>query len=151
MPVQKFSISLYPGTAAEVEARGDERSTQVNRMLLRYAGLMHRERAELRKLLSDNEIACILDACNGTAFMEDVSIRLVDANVTDAIEMDGIDRKWQINGDMLIAKLEVLSTVARYALVDAVQAWWNRVGGGEQPPYAEALEWPSTKANSLIF
>ena len=143
MPVEKISISLYPDVAAQVVARGEERSTQINRMLRRYAGLMKRERIELRKLLSDNEIGLILDACNGTMFMDEFSIGLVGAGVADAIEVDGLDRKWRVDGAVLNGKLGDLSLIARFALVDAVQAWWNRVGNGEQPPFAEALEWPS--------
>ena len=150
MPVIKQSVRLFPAVAAEVDRRGDQFSTQLNRMISRYADLMARGRRELRAILSDQELGLILDACNGTAFMDSVSIQLVGAGVADAIGLDGLDGKWDVDGDALVAKLQALTYAQRLAPVDAVQTWWNRVGNGEAPAYGEALDWPDGQGGEVL-
>lgn len=148
MPVSKWSISFMPGVAEEVEKRSDttgERSMRVNRMLDRYFATLQWCRRDLRKLLNDQEIALILDSLNGVAHYDTYSIQLVWAGVADSIEMDELDKKWEVNGPELVAKLKALDYAHEVALVDAAEMWWNRVGNGEQPEYKEALE-PAKKA-----
>lgn len=106
---------------------------------------------------SGAEKALILDALNGTLFDEATQDKnFVDAytgrqirpglggqiahSVLDAIEGDGLDRKWDVDGAGLVAKLEVLTKEEGLALARAVRAWWNRVDGGEQPDFDE-LSW----------
>ena len=104
--------------------------------------------------LSRNEKALILDALNGTIFDERTQdLNLVDAftgrrirpglggqiahSVLDAIEGDGLDEKWSVDGAGLVAKLEVLTKEEGLALARAVYVWWDRVGNGEQLDFDE--------------
>lgn len=143
MPVSKWTISFLPEVAEQIDKRADttgERSMRVSRMLDRYFAVLQRCRQDLRKLLSDNEIALILDSLNGVAHYDTYSIQLTWAGVSDSIEMDELDRKWEIDGPALVAKLKVLDYAHTVALVDACEMWWNRVARGEQPEYGEALK-----------
>lgn len=143
MPVSKWTISFLPEVADEIEKRADttgERSMRVSRMLDRYFAILTSARRNLRKLLSDKEIALILDSLNGIAHWDTYSIQLTWAGVSDSIEMDGLDRKWEIDGPALVAKLKALDYAHAVTLVDACEVWWNRVGRGEQPEYGEALK-----------
>jgi len=143
MPVQKFSVSLMENTMKEIEKRyhmEGERSTVINRSLDRYFDLLARTRRELRKLLDDKEMGLILDALNGTAFFDTFGIYLVQHEIADAISMDGLDKKWEVDGKALVEKMNAMNDAQRLALVDAVQCWWDRVANGEQPEYGEALK-----------
>lgn len=103
------------------------------------------------------EKALILDALNGIIFDEATQdLNLVDVftgrqiqpglggqiahEVLGAIEGDGLDKKWSVDGAALVAKLEALDKAEALALARAVRAWWDRVGGGEQPDFGE-LSW----------
>lgn len=143
MPVQKFSISLMDNTMKEISKRyhvEGERSMAINRSLDRYFDLLTRTRRELRQLLNDKEMGLILDALNGTAFFDTFGIYLVHHEIADAISMDGLDKKWEVDGKALVNKMTTMNDAQRLALVDAVQVWWDRVANGEQPEYSEALK-----------
>ena len=143
MPVQKFSISLMDNTMKEISKRyhvEGERSMAINRSLDRYFDLLTRTRRELRQLLNDKEMGLILDALNGTAFFDTFGIYLVHHEIADAISMDRLDEKWEIDGKALVDKMTAMNDAQRLALVDAVQVWWDRVANGEQPEYSEALK-----------
>lgn len=143
MPVQKFSISLMDNTMKEISKRyhvEGERSMAINRSLDRYFDLLTRTRRELRQLLNDKEMGLILDALNGTAFFDTFGIYLVHHEIADAISMDRLDEKWEIDGKALVDKMTAMNDAQRLTLVDAVQVWWDRVANGEQPEYSEALK-----------
>lgn len=141
MAVKKLSISLQPRTMAEIEKRieSDNVSAAMNRILDRYFGLLNRALAEWRSQLSDAEYALILDATNGTMFADTISLGMLWAEIEDAIELDGLDRKWSVDGAALVAKLQAGGMIGQTALVDASERWWRRVAAGEQPAYSELL------------
>jgi len=143
MPVQKLSISFMESTMKEIEKRyhtDGERSMVINRSLERYFDLLARTRRELRQMFNDKEMGLILDALNGTAFFDTFGIYLVQHEIADAISMDGLDKKWEVDGKALRDKMNALTDAQKLAIVDAVQVWWDRVANGEQPEYGEALK-----------
>jgi len=117
-------------------------SFSLSRLIGRYSYILYAHRAELHSKFSDNELSLILDSCNGVAFMEIVSMRLLWANIADGIDIDQLDDKWEVDGAALVDKLRSLSLMENIAMVDAIKCWWNRVGNGEQPEYAEMLDVP---------
>ncbi len=107
---------------------------------MRYIALLAEARRDLRPQLSAQECGLILDACNGVAFLDAFSVRLLPEGVRDAVEMDGLDRKWQVDGPALLAKLQATTFTQRMALVDAIGRWWNRTTeGGDPPQYGDLL------------
>ena len=110
----------------------------------RYLAVLAYERRELRPKFSPAECGLILDACNGVAFFDSFSVRLFPEGVRDAIEMEELDAKWQVDGPALLAKLDATTFSQRMAFVDAVQRWWNRTTEpGEPPQYGELLADPT--------
>lgn len=142
MVASKFSISLPAEIVTEIEARetrDGERSTIIARSLDRYFWLLQQARRALAETLNDAEIGLILDALNGTAWMEPLTFQVAWAEIADAVRLDKLDEKWSVDGRTLVRKLKALSPVEAAALVDASERWWGRVGAGEQPDHAEAL------------
>lgn len=142
MAHKKYGISMSAEVANQIETRIEhdgDRSPTIARQLERYFSLLERARRELRAILTEQEMSLIVDALNGTAFMDTFSLYFVNHEVSDAIDMDGLDTKWVANGDVLKTKMNSLNDVQRVALVDAVQRWWNRVAKGEQPDFRELL------------
>lgn len=141
MPVQKLSVSLMPETMTQINKRIDyegDRSPAINKQLDRYFSLLDRARRELRAILTDKEMGLILDALNGTGFFDTFSLYFVGMEIADAV--GDLAEKWEVDGSVLVAKMDALTDAQKVALVDAVGVWWNRVAKGEQPEYKEALQ-----------
>lgn len=148
MPREKLSITIKDVVLKEVDARSETgadpelivgRSTIISRDLERYYESLKYVRQQLRDQFSTKEISLILDSANGMLLSDPVSVRLLWANVEDAISLDELDKKWEVDGAMLVAKLRALDYFSLCALADACERWWNRVGRGEQPDFTAAL------------
>ncbi|HYE76048.1 MAG TPA: hypothetical protein VEF04_22065, partial [Blastocatellia bacterium] len=86
--------------------RGGGFSETLNTDLSRYYALLKRARMRLRELLSDGELALIIDVCNGWWKSNPEDALALWHNVYDGIEMDGLDQKWKIDGKALVRKLK---------------------------------------------
>lgn len=141
MPVSKQSVSLPSPILDALRLRDESNlSGAITRSLTRYFVLLAYERRDLRSQYSDKECSLILDACNGSAFFDAFSIRMLPAGVEDAIRFDKLDRKWGVDGPALVAKLQATTFSQRIALVDAVQRWWTlTTKPGESPQYGALL------------
>lgn len=125
-------IQFRAGDLAAPLAQRGEREGAGNiarRDLGRYYALLARELAAVQ--LTEAEASLLCDAGNGTLF-EPSSIPLLWAEVDDAIRGDGLDRKWGVDGPALVAKLRALTPGQHYAVVDAIERFW-------QPGHVEDL------------
>ncbi len=121
--------NLEPELASRADA-GMSLGLVALRDLERYYALLRDELAPLRDRLTEGEALLILDAMNGL-MTEAHTYRLLWANVADAIRLDGLDRKWEVDGDRLVTLLQSISPGVTMALCDAVERAWNLVGQGD--------------------
>ncbi|MDE1904938.1 MAG: hypothetical protein KGH75_00625 [Rhodospirillales bacterium] len=70
-----------------------------------------------------NEACLIMDVMNGCIVTPE-TMQLLWANVDDAIRLDALDHKWNIDGAALVARLRALPYAECVALVDAVERAW---------------------------
>jgi hypothetical protein len=150
MAKEKLSITLDPRVLdhvnarkrsdAEADQRG-ERSGIISRDLDRYYESLKHGRQQLRDKLSKNEIAALLDNLNGVWMGDNpsVSVRMIWANVEDGIGLEGLDKKWKVDGKALVEKLRGMSMIELCALADAAERFWNQVAAGKNPGYLEAI------------
>jgi hypothetical protein len=73
--------------------------------------------------LSEGEAMLLCDAFKD-ALMEPHTLHVLWAEIHDAIRMDGLDRKWNVDSSALVEKLHGLSPAGCTALVDAVERFW---------------------------
>lgn len=140
MPVEKLSVSIAPDITGQINTRAEGNvSGAINKSLSRYFALLQRGLAELRSQLSEQECALILDATNGSAFADTITLNMLWADIEDAVTLDGLDQKWSVDGQVLVAKIKNAGMSGQTALIDASERWWNRVSAGENPGYAELL------------
>jgi hypothetical protein len=85
--------------------------------------------------LSEREALLICDALNGT-LVEPHTAQLLWAQIDDAIRLDGLADKWEVDGPALVARLRTLSYCQALAVTDAVERWW---AAGPRGDRAEAL------------
>lgn len=83
--------------------------------------------------LTEGEASLIVDALNGI-LMEPYTMGLLWAQIADAVEMNGDDRKWQVDGPALVEKLRGLTYCQALAVVDAARRWWNLEGEARTIP-----------------
>lgn len=73
---------------------------------------------------SEAEASLLVDACNGW-LIEPHTARLLWAEVADAISLDGLDRKWDVDGPALVARLRNLTPSEALAACDAIERFWR--------------------------
>jgi len=125
--------------SAELEAKVEERknfglATSMNRVierdLERYYRLLDDALAHVKQSLSDDEQALIIDCLNGV-LMDSHTIRLLPHQISDGISMEHLDRKWEVDGQALVEKLETMTPFELAAVVDGAERFWAAVGNGE--------------------
>jgi hypothetical protein len=73
--------------------------------------------------LTTAEACLIVDMLNAT-MMDERSARMLWAEADDAIRLDGLDKKWNVDGNELVVKLRSLTTIQAMAFVDASDRFW---------------------------
>lgn len=73
-----------------------------------------------------NDAMLIMDALNGVLLMKE-TVHLIWAEISDAIHMDGLDKKHNVDGDALVKRLRDMGQrpFECMALADAVSRAWN--------------------------
>ena len=116
------SIYLRPELEAEIEARGSNRNHIIHRDLERLYTLYRLALREVKLTLP--ECWFLVDMLDGS-LMDANTAGLLWAEAEDAIALDGLDTKWQVDGKALVKKLKALSHVQALALVDAAERFWQ--------------------------
>lgn len=117
-------ISIYIGPpleAALATGGGRNRSHRINQIADRYLEILRR--TSLPEF-SEAEWNLLRDALNGVLHEPAANVRGVWMGVQDAIELDGLDAKWDVDGAALIKKLRDLSYTHEVALAEAIEEWW---------------------------
>ncbi len=134
-----ISMRFEESLLNEIDSRGEERTATLHRDLERYYESLRDARARLRNQLSVREISALMDNLNGVWIVHGPDVRLIWANVEDGCRLNGLDRKWKIDGASLVNKLRSFSLVELCAIADAAERFWNRVSASEDVEPKHAL------------
>ena len=126
--VRNRGVYIPDSIAAELAARGDNRSGIISRDLERLYALYVRALKESQLTLP--EACLIVDLLNAT-IMDASTARMLWAEVEDGIKLDGLAEKWSVDGPALVAKIKALNDIQSLALVDAAERFWVRHDEGE--------------------
>ncbi|MDQ3802514.1 MAG: hypothetical protein M3416_01465 [Acidobacteriota bacterium] len=114
----------------QIDARNDNRSEAISRDLEFYYMLLADARRALKATLTGEELYLICDALNGT-IIDTLSVKYLRQEIVDAIELNGLDKKWKVDRHALDKKFAGMTLVELCALGDAVRYFWHRVSEGE--------------------
>ena len=120
MATKSVSVNLQPEILEALAKRG-QRAPTINRDLERLYTLY--QRALRRVELSIDEACLIVDALNGSLY-DARTAGLLPAGVRDAIRLDGLDQKWNVDGESLVQKLSELDELTCMAIIDAAERFW---------------------------
>lgn len=137
MPLRKINISVgvdLEDYLARRTAPGDNISGAINRLARDHAELMDSAMPHLR--LEEWLLLCeALWIDRGDFGVADTLVPRVVA----AINTDGADSKWGVNGSALVARLTSLDLTARQAVLDAVSRFWAQEEGTNGERVARAV------------
>jgi hypothetical protein len=77
--------------------------------------------------LSNSEFNLLCDACNGWASNleePDLAVSGLAIQVKDAIAFRSLDKKWLVNGDDLVQRIEEMSALAALSLLEKIESFW---------------------------
>ena len=80
------------------------------------------------------EACLIVDSLNGS-IMDANTAQVLWAGIADSIRLDGLDKKWDVDGPALVEKLQGLNVLQAMALVDAAERFWEM----ENVPFEEGV------------
>lgn len=113
------------------DARG--LSEVARRDLIRYHALMATELARVAAQLTPGEAALIVDALRGTLFDDQlIEVRHLDHGIEDAITLDGLDTKWEVDGPKLLKVIGGWTIGQRMAVCDAAERFWVTAGSHQE-------------------
>lgn len=120
-----INVYLEEDVVASIQARngGEEPdgwmvTRELNRLYALYADAIREVK------LSTSEAYLICDMLNG-AMIDECSAKMLWAEADDAIALENLDEKWEVDAPALVAKLRGLSTIQCMALVDASERFWS--------------------------
>lgn len=120
MATKSVSVNLQPEILDALAERG-QRAPTINRDLERLYTLY--ERALRRVSLTVDEACLIVDALNSSLY-DARTAGLLPAGIQDAIQLEGLAEKWNVDGDALVKKLSSLDELACLAIIDAAERFW---------------------------
>ena len=90
----------------------------------RYTLLISIGQKKLQTIFTDEEFAAMCNACSATDWTPATTVRagvLINVEDTNEAELLNVDKK------KLIEKLSVLSPLEQFALVEKIEAYWDKV------------------------
>lgn len=94
-----------------------------------FPELYKRGLLELKGRFTRGELLFIVDVYNAT--MLTPGMPMLDAQVSDGIALDGLDKKWGIDGPALVKKVEGLTSFQATVLEIWANGYWYARTGGE--------------------
>ena len=75
---------------------------------------------------TNDELSLIMDALNGVRCMDGLPVKFhIISNIVDAIEVDRLDTKWNVDRATLSRKLEALTETQAKELYEKVELFWD--------------------------
>ncbi len=106
---------------ADHTAAGRSISSTINTIADRYQETVRRSMPRF----SLGEWCLIFDSLNGYfARPASTAVGGIAINVSDGVELDRLDEKWDVDGRALVEKLRSMSWPQLLAILDASERWW---------------------------
>ena len=123
------TINTDAATATAIDARrrsGETRSNRLTTDLTAYYTLLADGLRKARRTLTPNQAALVLNVFNATAPGQIWTANRIAARVDDAIVLDGMGDKWDVDGATLVAALRDMGDFAAVALADWADSVWSK-------------------------
>jgi hemoglobin-like flavoprotein len=92
----------------------------------------------LKDYFEQSELKLIIDIFNATRLSSGLAGQHIGAIIADSIELDAMDKKWDINGEKLIKKIENLTPFEAACIELWANGYWY--ANDENPDFEEYLK-----------
>jgi hypothetical protein len=133
-PYHKISRERNPKGGVGSSSNAGRGVISISRDLERYYALLPR----VLPTFSEAEAYLIVDALNGSLCQSEL-IHVHWVTIEDAILLDHLDQKWNIDGKQFLARLHQFSPFELIAIRDAAERFWHIVSSKDHPPSDEVL------------
>lgn len=90
-----------------------------------WPGLYRKTLYDLKRRFSRGELMLMIDVMNGTFLTAGIAGQQIGLNVNDGINLDGLDKKWKIDKNELLNKINNLSIFEAACLEIWIRAFWG--------------------------
>lgn len=105
-----------------------------------FPPLYKRTMVHLEKHFNAGELMLIIDTFNATALTPALAGQHIEASVADAIELDGLDKKWDVDGRRLITKIADLTVFEAACIEIWANGYWYANTDADPAPLAEYIK-----------
>jgi len=81
---------------------------------------------DMKKAFSQPELKLIIDAYNGHMLTARFAGQGLSLGIQDSIKYDGLDSKWEIDGDALVGKIQALSLPEKMLMEAWAKGYWEQ-------------------------
>lgn len=118
------SARVTEGTLEFLQKYFRNRTCGAEYLLEAMPSLFAQEMGRIRERFEPNELKLMVDVFNGLIPTPKMAGHHL-ASVEDGIKLDGLDAKWQVNGQELLDKIETLSPAQRAILEIWAIGFWQ--------------------------
>lgn len=110
------------------EAKGETKNARLQADLTTYWNMLDISLAYAKRDLTQSEAKAILDVLNGT-YWDATNVGMMTGGgltleVSDAVTLNGLDKKWGLDAPTFLAKLEKMDRMTTLALMDWARLFW---------------------------
>jgi len=129
---KKTSVYLNDEIRAKLRCPPRGASQAISETIERYSALLEPELRRLEVFFGPEEWNAMRNACNGTLWSAASMRGGVLADIEDSLDSE-LD-SFGVSREGLLAKLQSLSPVAQFALVESIEEFWEKTApAGEEP------------------
>lgn len=122
----EYSLEMLAGIATEhAPATFGNAITGIDYAVKAFSRLYRKALMDIIGTFEKNELLLMLDNMNGVMLTPAIAGQHIVHNVLDGIALDGLDKKWEIDADVLNEKLKCLSEMQLIALELWCRAYWE--------------------------
>ena len=119
--VSDSGMEFYPSLFADLE-------TGLGYAVESFPAIYHRTLHDLKGKFSREELMLLVDVFNSTALTAPMAGQHIIAQVADGCDLDGLDRKWEIDKKTMLEKLRALPIFSLACLEIWANGFWYRQG-----------------------
>lgn len=117
-PISEENAELFAKMFGSLNAAGSY-------IMAAWLPLMHRTLHDLKGVFTADELMLMIDRHNGVMLSPDYAGQSLALGARDSIELDRTDKKWNVDKDEFLAKIEALSVFTRACLEVWAVAFWE--------------------------
>ena len=124
-----ISFRLSPEEIEYLDRFGAERSAQLREDMDTLRSLIRESERRLAGKFTVAEGCLICDVCNGLLYQPEFAggmANILFAEVSDGMLLNELDKKWVVDRDVLIKKLQGLLALEAYVVLNWARLFWHK-------------------------